>query len=159
MEGSAFRLRYAEFVRNVQLIDVFLRESAGGLHLDASLLRRATPLPFEPDVKWDLSEPHLEENGVMDGTGTLNISVFVRHLNRRRKGFAYRASWTARYQVGEPMRMQWPNMDAALQNQILETFRQSNVPVNIWPFMRAELYRFSSLCGIPPIVLGVWIRA
>jgi hypothetical protein len=48
MEADAFRTLYAEFVRNIQLTDIYLRETVGKSFLDASLVLTAVPIPFEP---------------------------------------------------------------------------------------------------------------
>jgi len=47
------------------------------------------------------------------------------------------------------------NMEQEQADDLIKIFSGTNVPVNVWPFVRAEVVKLSTSMGIPPMTLRV----
>lgn len=156
---------YSTFIAAVQLHDVYAtrilaRRLVPTIPPSATLTQATHRITYGIPA---LSNQELIRNP-FDGemllaNATFSISCPIIVHNVRRVAFKYESSWTLLYHFDTTFISQWGSFDQATQRNLLDMFRSTNVPVNVWPYIRTEVHRSTATFGIPPIVLGVLRRA
>lgn len=163
--NGASRTLYSTFIAAVQLHDVYAtrilaRRLVPTIPPSATLTQATHRISYGiPALSTQelISNPFDGEMLLANATFSVSCPILVNNV--RRVAFKYESSWALLYHFTKLFISQWDSFDEVTKRNLLEMFRSTNVPVNVWPYIRTEVHRSTATFGIPPIVLGVLRRA
>lgn len=151
LEGRSL---YPEFIKSIEISGVRVR----------SLRVELKPAQAELQVYQDKQiKVAVDYKATLDGEqkrifaeAIFSLDAFAVIEGKRRKLAVIKGVWDVFYRVNPPFIDKFINEGSdEVLNEILEIFSRSNVPINVWPYIRAEVAHLSLEMGLPPITLHV----
>jgi len=133
--GKADPQTYADFIRGIEIVGVFMRSVAAELNgsPEGSLGYEIRMEPLDP-VKID--------GGFVAGLFFV-ISFFAGPDDEKGKPFgSVEAEWFAHYRS-----------EVFPEEEIYDIFARRNLPVNLWPYFRVQVDQLTAQMGLPRLVL------
>lgn len=129
--------QYRQLVEGVELKEIVLREVEAKRTSDK-------PGPWAADAKLDL-------NGSFDSPGDMlharvTVKVTATQHDSGEEVAVISATWLVHYHLRESL---------LVSDDLIQTFVQRNVPVNIWPYVRELVSSLTIRMGMPPLLLPV----
>jgi hypothetical protein len=152
-----FHQAYAEFIQAIELRDVYASYVNAKTLLDVKEIEVAKKLPLRAVPTYDVDHSQIE-SGELIGRVHISLVAYVQLHGRRRTALTYKATWNVRYTLKPAGVDMFRSSDESVRGSIIAAFSQFNLPVNVWPYIRAQIHAMTQDFGVTPIRLGVLRR-
>jgi len=133
--------RYIEFIKNIEIDDVFLSELETKRLLEEKV-EPATKIQFNTSIV-NMSKEQL--------VVAFSLKICTDNKNENPEPFfTCNATFIAKYKFTNKI-----GMEGSLEKEIVDEFVRRNVPINVWPYCRELVASTSMKMSLPAFVLPI----